>query len=54
MTGLVAWSERPTLLMISHDPTVVEFAETVYRLEQGALRAPSLASDRPTAAAFDD
>jgi ABC-type multidrug transport system fused ATPase/permease subunit len=54
MTGLLAWSERPTLLMISHDPTVVEFAETVYRLEQGALRAPAPSLGQPTAAAFDD
>jgi hypothetical protein len=40
--------------MISHDPTVVEFAETVYRLEQGALRAPAPSLGQPTAAAFDD
>jgi ABC-type multidrug transport system fused ATPase/permease subunit len=43
MTGLAERADRPTLIVISHDRSVVEFAEQVYRLEDGALRAERLA-----------
>lgn len=35
MGGLVDHPSRPAILIISHDPNVVRFADTVYRLEDG-------------------
>jgi len=42
MRGLMAASARPAILIISHDPSVIAYAETVYRLDGGRLarRAP--------------
>jgi ABC-type multidrug transport system fused ATPase/permease subunit len=37
MQGLAALPERPTLLLISHDPWVVTCADQVYRLHDGTL-----------------
>lgn len=37
MGGLVDHPARPAILIISHDPNVVRFAETVYQLEGGTL-----------------
>ncbi|HEY5545544.1 MAG TPA: ABC transporter ATP-binding protein [Gemmatimonadaceae bacterium] len=39
MSGLAGRDDRPTLIVISHDRSVVEFAATVYRLENGSLHA---------------
>lgn len=39
MEGLARHEDRPTLIVISHDRSVIEFAEMVYRLENGTLRA---------------
>ncbi len=39
MSGLAGRDERPTLIVISHDRSVVDFASQVYRLENGTLRA---------------
>jgi ATP-binding cassette, subfamily B, bacterial len=39
MHGLARHADRPTLIVISHDRSVIEFAEKVYRLEDGTLRA---------------
>lgn len=39
MTGLAARDDRPTLIVISHDRSVVEFAAQVYRLDNCTLRA---------------
>jgi len=41
MRGLVHWPDRPTLVIISHDAGVVEFADRVYRLDQGSLTSES-------------
>jgi ABC-type multidrug transport system fused ATPase/permease subunit len=38
MRGLAEQRERPTLLVISHDLTVVNHADRVYRLHDGVLR----------------
>ena len=38
MSGLTALPERPALLLVSHDPDVVAFAEQVYRMDDGVLR----------------
>lgn len=37
MSGLQDHPSRPAILIISHDPNVVRFAETVYQLESGVL-----------------
>jgi ABC-type lipoprotein export system ATPase subunit len=39
MSGLAGRDDRPTLIVISHDRSVVEFAAQVYRLENGSLHA---------------
>ena len=39
MNGLAGRDDRPTLIVISHDRSVVEFAARVYRLESGTLHA---------------
>jgi ABC-type multidrug transport system fused ATPase/permease subunit len=44
MRGLGEWHERPTVLTISHDPAVLEFADVVYRLQDGALTREALAA----------
>ncbi len=44
MHELTEWHERPTLLIISHDPAVLEFAEVVYRLHDGTLSRDALAA----------
>jgi ATP-binding cassette subfamily B protein len=42
MAGLTRDPRRPALLIVSHDPSVVRHAETVYRIEDGVLTpAPS-------------
>ncbi len=41
MTGLASREDGPALVVISHDPSVVEFAAHIYRLEHGTLRAES-------------
>lgn len=38
MRGLTHLPDHPTLLMISHDPSVIAYADSVYRLDQGHLR----------------
>lgn len=43
MSAIRALPQRPAILLISHDPAVVAFADEVYRLEEGRLhrvRAP--------------
>lgn len=49
MTGLAGHADQPTLLVISHDRSVVEFADHVYRLENGSLQSesPVMANARP-------
>ena len=37
MASLVDDPERPAILTVSHDPEVVRFADTVFRLERGRL-----------------
>ena len=37
MSGLLAASQRPAILIISHDPSVIAYADTVYRLDGGLL-----------------
>lgn len=37
MSGLLDHPSRPAILIISHDPNAVRFAETVYQLESGVL-----------------
>lgn len=37
MRGLAEQPERPTLLLISHDPSIVDHADRVYRLHDGTL-----------------
>jgi ATP-binding cassette, subfamily B, bacterial len=37
MSGLVTRHHRPAILIVSHDPEVVQFADTVWRLENGAM-----------------
>lgn len=37
MRGLLAARQRPAILTISHDPSVIAYAETVYRLDGGRL-----------------
>ncbi len=37
MRGLASQRERPSLLIISHDPTVVDHADRIYRLHDGVL-----------------
>ena len=45
MGGLAGRDDRPTLIVISHDRSVVEFAARVYRLEHGTLHIePRLAN----------
>jgi ABC-type bacteriocin/lantibiotic exporter with double-glycine peptidase domain len=44
MRGLVDAPQRPTILIISHDPDVVAFADRVYRLDQGRLHQETPAS----------
>jgi ABC-type multidrug transport system fused ATPase/permease subunit len=39
MSGLAGRDDRPTLIVISHDRSVVEFAAQVYQLESGTLHA---------------
>ncbi len=39
MHRLVEWPGRPTLVIVSHDPRVIEFANQVYRLRGGELLA---------------
>jgi ABC-type multidrug transport system fused ATPase/permease subunit len=51
MRELARWHERPTLLTISHDPAVLEFAEVVYRLQDGTLSRDALAAVDATAVA---
>jgi len=38
MADLTSLADRPTVLMISHDPQVVALADTVYRLEAGHIQ----------------
>jgi ATP-binding cassette subfamily B protein len=46
MTGLTRDANRPALLIVSHDPSVVRHADTVYRIEDGVLTlAPSRIAD---------
>jgi ATP-binding cassette subfamily B protein len=40
-------AQRPTIILVSHDPRIVAFADTVYRLEQGRLRRESRAETTP-------
>jgi ATP-binding cassette subfamily B protein len=42
MTDLVSLPDRPTVLMISHDPQVVAQADTVYLLDGGCLQRVTL------------
>jgi ATP-binding cassette subfamily B protein len=44
MRGLVDAPQRPTILIISHDPGVVAFADRVYCLDQGRLHEETPAS----------
>ncbi len=37
MRRLVEWPDRPTLVVVSHDPKVVDYANEVYRLHGGQL-----------------
>ena len=41
MAGLLQAPSRPAILIISHDPGVVELADRVYRLEEGRLQLAS-------------
>ncbi len=41
MTSLLQSQSRPAILIISHDPGVVAFADRVYRLEEGHLHLAS-------------
>jgi ATP-binding cassette subfamily B protein len=46
MDGLTQDPDRPALLIVSHDPSVVRHAETVYRITDGVLTlAPSRIAD---------
>lgn len=47
MANLFQMQNRPAIMLISHDPSVVAFADRVYRLEQGYLH---LASPSPSPA----
>lgn len=38
MSAIAALPDRPGILLISHDPAVIAFADVVYRLDDGALR----------------
>jgi ABC-type bacteriocin/lantibiotic exporter with double-glycine peptidase domain len=38
MDELTRSAERPAILLITHDAAVIQYADTVYRLDQGALR----------------
>jgi ATP-binding cassette subfamily B protein len=49
MVRLTSAPQRPALLTISHDPGVIAYAETVYRLEQGRLLAEPPAIARRSA-----
>ncbi|SMF97728.1 ATP-binding cassette, subfamily B [Methylomagnum ishizawai] len=48
MDNLLRVPNRPAILIISHDPGVVAFADRVYRLEQGRLRRVSPLHDEIT------
>ncbi len=49
MTRLLSWDARPSVLTITHDPAVLAYAGSVYRLEAGRL-LPVAAPAWPTAA----
>jgi ATP-binding cassette, subfamily B, bacterial len=49
LDALAALPTRPTVILVSHDPRLVDFADVVYRLENGRVAAmPSATDDRST------
>lgn len=50
MTRILARTERPAVLTITHDPAVEAFADTVYRLERGRLTLVTTPDALPLAA----
>ncbi len=50
MAAMEGDPDRPAILLISHDPAVVAYADSVWRIEDGVLRAAALA-DEPVAGA---
>jgi ATP-binding cassette subfamily B protein len=53
MGELTSQRDRPTLLIISHDPSVIDFADRVFRLDGGTLHPAGAARPRVIAAASD-
>ena len=51
MAGLTEAEQRPAILIVSHDPAVVGFADTVWHLDDGALRQASAAQQSDKALA---
>ena len=50
-SGLTEAEQRPAILIVSHDPAVVGFADTVWHLDDGALRQASAAQQSDKALA---